>query len=135
MAGGQTLTNSELPGGLDAAAGLREEVGRLRLLRSIDQEFNSSLDLDELLPRVFHSVLSALRAAGGSLWIAEGEMLRCRLALGGAGDRLVGAQMPVGSGFVGDVASRPRTTIVARAMDDPVISRVWSRPARAPGAR
>ena len=88
-------------------------------MRSIDQEFNSSLDLDELLPRVFHSVLSALRAAGGSLWIAEGEMLRCRLALGGAGDRLVGAQMPVGSGFVGDVASRPRTTIVARAMDDP----------------
>jgi RND family efflux transporter MFP subunit len=88
-------------------------------LRSIDLEFNSSLDLDELLPRVFHSVLSALRASGGSLWIAEGEMLRCHLALGGAGERLVGAQMPIGSGFVGDVASKQKTTIVARAIEDP----------------
>jgi GAF domain-containing protein/multidrug resistance efflux pump len=46
-------------------------------------------------------------------------MLRCRLAEGGAGQKLVGAEMPVGTGFVGDVAQRQRTTIVTRAMDDP----------------
>ena len=114
------MTSPETPGAPATDAGLREEVERLRLLRAIDQEFNSSLDLDELLPRVFHSVLSALRASGGSLWIAEDEdMLRCHLALGGAGERLVGARMPVGAGFVGDVASRQRTTIVARAIEDP----------------
>jgi len=113
------VANPETPGGSDAAAGLREEVERLRLLHAIDQEFNSSLDLDELLPRVFHSVLSAVRASGGSLWIAEDDMLRCHLALGGAGERLVGARMPVGTGFVGDVASKQKTTIVARAMEDP----------------
>jgi GAF domain-containing protein len=112
------VTTPEAPGGPDAAD-LRAEVERLRLLHAIDQEFNSSLDLDELLPRVFHSVLSAVRASGGSLWIAEDDMLRCHLALGGASERLVGARMPVGAGFVGDVASKQKTTIVARAMDDP----------------
>jgi GAF domain-containing protein len=98
---------------------LREEIERLRLLHSISLEFSASLDFDELLPRVFQRVLAALGAEGGSLWIAEGDMLRCRLAEGGAGQKLVGAQMPLGTGFVGDVAQRPRTTIVTRAVDDP----------------
>ena len=86
---------------------LRREVERLRLLHSISLEFNATLDFDELLPRVFERVLAALGAEGGSLWIAEGDMLRCRLAVGGAGQRLVGAQMPVGTGFVGSVAQNP----------------------------
>jgi GAF domain-containing protein len=98
---------------------LRAEVDRLRLLHGLTLEFNSSLDFDELLPRVFERALGALGAEGGSLWIAEGDMLRCRLAVGGASQRLVGAQVPVGTGFAGDVASRPRTTVVTRAADDP----------------
>jgi GAF domain-containing protein/multidrug resistance efflux pump len=102
-----------------SAEELRAEVERLRLLRSISLEFGASLDFDELLPRVFQRVLAALGAEGGSLWIAEGEMLRCRLAEGGAGHKLVGAQVPVGTGFIGDVAQRPRTTMVTRALDDP----------------
>jgi GAF domain-containing protein/multidrug resistance efflux pump len=102
-----------------AAEELREENERLRLLHSISLEFSASLDFDELLPQVFQRVLAALGAEGGSLWIAEGDMLRCRLAEGGAGKKLVGAQVPVGSGFIGDVAQRPRTTIVTRAVEDP----------------
>jgi GAF domain-containing protein len=101
------------------AEDLREEVDRLRLLHSISLEFSASLDFDELLPRVFQRVLTALGAEGGSLWIADGDMLCCRIAQGGAGQKLIGAQMPVGSGFVGDVAQRPRTTIVTRAVEDP----------------
>ena len=102
-----------------ATEALRREVERLRLLQRISQDFNSSLDFDELLPRVFQTVLETLGAEAGSLWIAEGDMLRCRLAVGGAGHRLVGAQMPVGTGFIGDVARKQRTTIVTRAMEDP----------------
>ena len=102
-----------------AADELRQEIDRLRLLHSISLEFSASLDFDELLPRVFQRVLAALGAEGGSLWIAEGDILRCRLAEGGAGHKLVGAQVPVGTGFVGDVAQRPRTTIVTRAVEDP----------------
>jgi GAF domain-containing protein len=103
----------------DSLDELRQEVERLRLFQSISLEFSTSLDFDELLPRVFHRVLAALRAEGGSIWIAEGDMLRCRLAVGGAGQRLVGALMPVGTGFVGDVAQKQKTTIVTGAVQDP----------------
>ena len=98
---------------------LRLEVERLRLLHSITLEFNATLDFDQLLPRVFDRVLTAVGAAGGSLWIAEGDMLHCRLAVGGAGARLVGAEMPIGTGFVGDVAQKQRTTMVMEAASDP----------------
>jgi GAF domain-containing protein len=97
---------------------LRDEVERLRLMHSISLEFSASLDFDELLPRVFQRVVTALGAEGGSLWIAEGDLLCCRIAEGGAGQKLVGARMPIGTGFVGDVAQRPRTTIVTRAAED-----------------
>lgn len=100
-------------------ADLRAEAERLRLLHRISQEFNSSLDFDELLPQVFDSVLSAVGAQGGSLWIAEGGELRCRLALGASSQKLVGTTMPLGAGFVGDVARKQRTTIVTNAMRDP----------------
>jgi GAF domain-containing protein/biotin carboxyl carrier protein len=98
---------------------LRREVERLRLLHSITLEFNATLDLDKLLPHVFDRVMTAVGAAGGSLWIAEGDMLHCRLAVGGSAARLVGAQMPVGTGFVGDVAQKQRTTMVMEAVRDP----------------
>jgi GAF domain-containing protein len=98
---------------------LRDEIERLRLMHSISLEFSATLDFDELLPRVFQRALTALGAEGGSLWIAEDDMLCCRIAAGGAGQKLVGAQVPIGTGFVGDVAQRPRTTIVTRAAEDP----------------
>src|ERR1041385_8324329 len=98
---------------------LREEVERLRLLHSISLELGASLDLDELVPTVFSRVLAALGAEGGSIWIADGDVLRCRIAMGGRGDRLVGAEVPIGTGFVGDVAQQQKTTIVTRAQEDP----------------
>ena len=98
---------------------LQEELHRLRLLHSISQEFSSSLDFDELLPKVFDNVLAAVGAQGGALWIAEGDTLRCRLAAGATSQKLVGTTMAVGTGFVGDVARKQRTTIVADAMQDP----------------
>ena len=99
---------------------LRREVERLRLLHSITLEFNATLDFDELLPRVFDRVMTALGAEGGSLWIAEGDMLHCRLAVGGAGAPGWSApEMPVGTGFVGDVAQKQRTTMVMEAVRDP----------------
>jgi len=97
---------------------IRAELERLRLQYSISLEFNSSLDFDELLPKVFDSVLTAVGAQGGSIWIAEGDALRCQLALGAASQKLVGTTLPVGTGFVGDVARRQRTTIVTDAMSD-----------------
>lgn len=98
---------------------LREEVERLRLLHEISLEFSASLDFDELLPKVFHRVLAALGAEGGSIWIADGDVLRCRIAIGGRGERLVGAEVPIGHGFVGDAAQQQKTTVVTQAQADP----------------
>jgi GAF domain-containing protein/biotin carboxyl carrier protein len=97
---------------------LREEVERLRLLRSIGLELSASLDFDELLPKVFDRVVAALGAEGGSIWIADGDVLRCRIAVGGRGSRLVGAEVPIGTGFVGDVAKTQITATIRRAVDD-----------------
>jgi GAF domain-containing protein/biotin carboxyl carrier protein len=106
-------------GPLTSTEGLRSEIERLRLLHSIGLEFASTLDFDELLPKVFNAVLDAVGAQGGSIWIAEGDELRCRLALGATSQKQVGTTMPIGTGFVGDVARKQRSTIVAEAMQDP----------------
>jgi len=111
--------DGESPSPAVTPEGLQAEVERFRLLYEIGQEFNSSLDFDALLPQVFNSVLSAVSAQGGSIWIAEGDVLRCRLAMGSASQKLVGSEVPIGEGFVGDVAQRQRTTIVSDAMRDP----------------
>ena len=100
------------------AEDFREELERLRLLHAISQEFSASLDFDELLPKVFDTVIQAVGAQGGSLWIAEDDVLRCRLALGSASQKLVGTTTPVGTGFVGDVARKQRSTIVTDALRD-----------------
>lgn len=98
---------------------LRRELERLRLLHSIGQDFGSSLDFDALLPKVFDAVLSAVGAQGGSIWIAEGDVLRCRLAMGSASQKLIDTEVPIGTGFVGDVARKQRSTIVSNAIQDP----------------
>jgi GAF domain-containing protein len=113
---------------------LRHEVERLRLLHSISLEFNASLDFDELLPRVFERVLAALGAEGGSLWIREGEMLECRLAVGPGSPRMVGAKMPVGTGFVGGVAQKQRTTVVMEAVRDPRFQEATDQAGEAPSS-
>src|SRR5438445_9357018 len=100
------------------AEDLREELERLRLLYAIGQEFSGSLEFDELLPKVFDTVIQAVGAQGGSIWIAEDDVLRCRLALGSTSQKLVGTTTPMGTGFVGDVARKQRTTIVTNAMSD-----------------
>src|SRR3989442_4381373 len=110
------------------AEDLRVESERLCLLHSISQEFNSSLDFDELLPKVFDTVLTAVGAAGGSLWIAEGDVLRCKLALGAASQKLIGTTMPIGTGFVGDVARKQGTTIVRGAKLDTALQPPGGRP-------
>ena len=99
---------------------LREEVARLRLIHSISLEFSASLDFDELLPKVFHRVLAALGAEGGSIWIAEGDVLRCRTRRGAS--RASSWSAPRCRSAPGSSATWPssrRTTMVTRAVEDP----------------
>ena len=88
--------------GLTSDAELRNELERLRLLYTTTLEFNASLDFDEVLKRVFHRVMEVVDAQGGSIWIAEGDVLRCRLVVGKASRRLLDTTEPMATAFRDD---------------------------------
>ncbi len=91
----------------------------LDLLYQAGLEFNSTLEFDELLPRVFDRVLSALEAEAGSIWLRRGEQLVCEIARGPVGEQIKGLELPVGAGIVGHVALTGEPEHVADARDDP----------------
>ncbi|MGH7592586.1 MAG: GAF domain-containing protein [Gemmatimonadales bacterium] len=95
--------------------GLWEEVERLRLLYTTTLEFNASLDFDEVLKRVFSRIVAVVGAQGGSIWIAEGDQLRCRLVVGKASRTLLDTTEPLASAFRDDPLRGGRSTIVSDA--------------------
>jgi GAF domain-containing protein len=98
------------------AARERDDLG---LLCEASLEFNSTLDPEELLGRVFDRVLEALDAEAGSIWLREGEQVVCRLGRGPMGTEVEGVELPLGAGIVGDVALRGEARILADAREDP----------------
>ena len=91
---------------------------RLRLLHEAGLEFNSTLELEELLPRVFDRVVEDLDAEAGSIWLRHGDTLVCELARGPVADRIQGMELPWGAGIVGDVGHRGAPELVADAATD-----------------
>lgn len=95
------------------------DSGHLRLLHEAGLEFNSTLDLDELLPRVFDRVIEDLDAEAGSIWLRRGDTLVCKIARGPVSERIQGMELPWGAGIVGDVGHRAEPELVSDARDDP----------------
>lgn len=89
------------------------------LLYETSLEFNSTLDLDELLPRLFDRVLDILDAEAGSIWLCRNSSVVCHLARGPASERLQDLELPLGAGIVGDVARRGESELVDDVRDDP----------------
>lgn len=75
----------------------------LRRLLRLSQELNATLDLAELLPRIIRLVLTELRAEAGSIWLRDGDVVRCDVCEGDVGGALVGVELPLGAGIVGNV--------------------------------
>ncbi|MEN8145816.1 MAG: GAF domain-containing protein [Gemmatimonadota bacterium] len=98
---------------------MRLDSSHLQLLHEASLDFNSTLDLDELLPRVFDRVIEALDAEAGSIWLRHGDTLVCEIARGPVSDRVQGMELPWGAGIVGDVGRRGEPELVADARDDP----------------
>ncbi len=93
-------------------------VEQLELLHEAGMEFASTLDLDELLARVFDRALDVVDAEAGSIWLREGDTLTCQIARGPVGERIEGLELPMGAGIVGDVALRGEAELVADATHD-----------------
>jgi GAF domain-containing protein/multidrug resistance efflux pump len=113
---------------------LREEVERLRLLHAVGLELGASLDFDALVPTAFNRIVASVGAAGGSIWIAQGEVLRCRMAVGPRAERLIGSEVPIGHDFVEDEAS-PQTPIPGVTPDESRFEAGLDPATGAPGAR
>ena len=91
----------------------------LDLLYHASLEFNSTLDIDELLPRIFDKIIEILDAEAGSVWLRKGEQLVCEIARGPVGEKVEGLELPMGVGIVGSVAKTGESELVADARDDP----------------
>lgn len=91
---------------------------RLELLLGLSQEFNATLDLDVLLPRILELTLSVTEAEAGSLWVVEHGRIRCVHAHGPAAGRLVGRELAAGVGVVGSVLDERVTDLTPNALDD-----------------
>jgi GAF domain-containing protein len=89
------------------------------LLYETSLEFNSTLDLDELLPRLFDRVLDILDAEAGSIWLCRNSSVVCHLARGPASERLKDLELPLGAGIVGDIARRGESELVGDVRHDP----------------
>jgi GAF domain-containing protein/multidrug resistance efflux pump len=95
---------------------LREDL--LRRLIRVSQKFNSTLDIDALLPQVLDLVMETVAAEGGSLWLLEGDTLRCQLARGRTANVLVGLELPLGAGIIGDAVLRRTSVLVREVRED-----------------
>lgn len=89
------------------------------LLYQASLEFNSTLDPDQLLPRLFDRVLELLDAEAGSIWLRRNGTLVCEIARGPASEGVEGLELPLGAGIVGDVALKGEPELVADARNDP----------------
>jgi len=91
----------------------------LDLLYQASLEFNSTLDFEELLPRVFDRTLEILDAEAGSIWLRQGSNLICAIARGPVREQIQGLELPFGAGIVGGVAATGRPELITDARDDP----------------
>lgn len=91
---------------------------QLRQLVTLSQQFNATINLHELLPHILRLVVETLDAEGGSIWTLAGDTLRCEVWDGPGADRMVGAELPNGIGFVGDAARRGKPVRVVEAASD-----------------
>jgi GAF domain-containing protein/multidrug resistance efflux pump len=117
MDGTTTETAPVSPHINDALSRLGED--HLRRLLAVSHVFNSTIDLDELIPSVLALVLEVVGAEAGSLWMLDDDVVRCEYALGPASDRMTGLELPAGAGIVGDAAARGESFLVTDARADP----------------
>lgn len=92
---------------------------QLRRLVIASQAFNSTIDLDVLIPRILDMVVETCEAEAGSIWVLEGDVLQCQYAVGPGAGNIIWLEVPLGAGIVGDVALNRRSELISDASKDP----------------
>ena len=97
-------------------------TGRQKLLNQISRHLHQTLDIDELIPRIFGEVNKAINAEAQSIWLVNEEegIIKCRFATGPSSARLMGFSVPLASpSIVGTSVSRQESIIIKDAQNDP----------------
>jgi sigma-B regulation protein RsbU (phosphoserine phosphatase) len=103
---------------------LQPSADRLALLYRVSQDFNSSLDLDEVLNRVIDEVITAVRAERGFLMLrdtaphAASGQLHFRVARGIDRNTIEQPQFQVSRSVIRRVAEEGRSLLTSDAQDD-----------------
>ena len=90
----------------------------LRQLLAASQAFNSTLELEVLIPRILDLITETCEAEAGSIWVLNDGVLQCQYAVGPSAQDLMWVELPLGVGIVGDVARQRRAELIHDARSD-----------------
>lgn len=102
----------------DSERSLREANAQLNAVAEISDTAMSTLDLEELMPRLLTRLVEVMHADGALLLLAEGESLRSFASVG-LGE--VGFTLPIGQGFSGTIAETRKPMYVHNAQEDETV--------------
>ena len=117
-------------GALDFLNSLDEErsssmstVERLTALYDISRVFSSTLELSELLPIMAEKVRDILQGGACNIWLveAEGNELKFAQQVGEDPSTDASVRIPVGEGFLGQLANLGEARLVSSAEEEPLL--------------
>lgn len=95
---------------------------RQKLLDQISRHLHQTIEIDELIPRIFAEVNKAINAEAQSIWLVDEEagVVKCRFATGPESEVLKGFAMPLDApSIVGTSISGKKSIIIKDAQNDP----------------
>ncbi|HET7144180.1 MAG TPA: HD domain-containing phosphohydrolase [Anaerolineales bacterium] len=95
---------------------------RQKLLNQISSHLHQTLDIDELIPRIFAEVNKAINAEAQSIWLVDEKEgnIKCRFATGPSAERLKGFSVPLSApSIVGASVLKQESIIIKDAQNDP----------------
>ncbi len=97
---------------------------RLTALYDISRIFNSTLELDDLLPIVAEKIRDILGAQACNLWLVDPEQhdLYCAQQAGDDPTTKEDDRLPLGEGVIGQVAKQGAARLVANAREEPLLA-------------
>ena len=94
---------------------------RQKLLNQISQHLHQTIDLDELIPRIFTEVNKAIKAEAQSIWLVDEEagFIKCHYATGPESEMLKGFAVSLSAqSVVGTSVSKRKSIIIKDAQKD-----------------
>ncbi len=95
---------------------------RQKLLNQANRHLHQTLDIDELIPRIFAEVNTAIKAEGQSIWLVDkgAGMIKCRFATGPESEHLKGFSITLAApSVVGTSVLKRKPIIIKDAHNDP----------------